>query len=100
MLLFSFWKNWVFVFGIKLFFFYNLRLAQEAEIRKLREEVAALETKVHELEKSSIILSSQLALKTQQLKLTETAKEQEITALQFQLNSEVLKYERALKVIK
>ncbi|KAG8201369.1 hypothetical protein JTE90_016845 [Oedothorax gibbosus] len=71
--------------------------AQETEIRKLREEIAALETKVQELEKTSIILSSQLALKTQQLKLTETAKEQEITALQFQLNSEVLKYERALK---
>lgn len=79
--------------------FSHFSLALKSEVLKLREERDALQKKFYELEKTSIMLSSQLALKTQQLKLSEGAKEQEIAALQFQLNSEILKYERALKVI-
>lgn len=51
-----------------------------------------------ELEKRISVLSTELEKTSQQLMLSKAAKKHEVAALNFQLNSEALKYERALKV--
>ncbi|GBM32049.1 FYVE and coiled-coil domain-containing protein 1 [Araneus ventricosus] len=66
-------------------------------IFELEEEKKLLQSRCQELEMKNAVILEKLHQKTQELQLTEAAKEQEVVALQFQLNSEVLKYERAIK---
>ncbi|XP_035227002.1 FYVE and coiled-coil domain-containing protein 1-like isoform X2 [Stegodyphus dumicola] len=67
-------------------------------IETLRDEKKILQNKVQELEKKTLIISTELDQTTHQLILSKAAKEHEVAALQFQLNTEALKYERALKL--
>lgn len=66
-------------------------------LTELKEEKRILQTRCNELELQNSVLSEKLHWVTQELQLIEAAKEREVAALQFQLNSEVLKYERAIK---
>lgn len=65
----------------------------------LQKDNKQLLSRVQELEKRILILTSELDRTTQQLVLSKTAKDHDVAALQFQLNTEALKYERALKVL-
>lgn len=64
----------------------------------LQKDNKKLLSRVQELEKRILILSSELDGTSQQLVLSKAAKDHDVAALQFQLNTEALKYERALKV--
>ncbi|GFR26553.1 FYVE and coiled-coil domain-containing protein 1, partial [Trichonephila clavata] len=66
-------------------------------LTELKEENKILQSRCNELEFQNSVLSEKLHCVTQELQLTAEAKEREVVALQFQLNSEVLKYERAIK---
>ncbi|KAF8784324.1 uncharacterized protein LOC129959536 isoform X2 [Argiope bruennichi] len=69
----------------------------EKLVIELDEEKKCLQLRCQELQMKNTVILENLNRKTQELQLTEAAKEQEIIALQFQLNSEILKYERAIK---
>ncbi|CAL1273692.1 unnamed protein product [Larinioides sclopetarius] len=66
-------------------------------ISDLKDDKRLLLSRCQELELKNAVILKKFHQKTQELRLIEAAKEQEIVALQFQLNSEVLKYERAIK---
>ncbi|GFU79005.1 FYVE and coiled-coil domain-containing protein 1 [Trichonephila clavipes] len=66
-------------------------------LTELKEEKKILQSRCNELELQNSVLSEKLHWVTKELQLTAEAKEREVVALQFQLNSEVLKYERAIK---
>ncbi|GFS55141.1 FYVE and coiled-coil domain-containing protein 1 [Trichonephila inaurata madagascariensis] len=66
-------------------------------LTEVKEEKKILQLRCNELELQNSVLSEKLHWVTQELQLTAEAKEREVVALQFQLNSEVLKYERAIK---
>lgn len=69
----------------------------EKQICTFQNEKKLLLSKIQELEKKILMKSTELDQITQQLILSRAAKEHEVAALQFQLNTEALKYERALK---
>ncbi|GIY14026.1 hypothetical protein CEXT_688992 [Caerostris extrusa] len=66
-------------------------------VSKLEEEKKMLQLKCQDLEIKIVMISDEFNQKIQELKLSEAAKKQEVVALQFQLNSEVLKYESIIK---
>lgn len=68
------------------------------QLSALEEEKRLLLNKVQELERKTLIIATELDQTTQQLILSKAAREHEVSALQFQLNTEALKYEKALKV--
>ncbi|XP_054721227.1 FYVE and coiled-coil domain-containing protein 1-like [Uloborus diversus] len=69
----------------------------QEHIISLEQEKSILQQKVEELEKKVLIISTELDNTSQQLLLIKASRENEVAALQFQLNTEALKYERALK---
>ncbi|GFU28962.1 FYVE and coiled-coil domain-containing protein 1 [Nephila pilipes] len=66
-------------------------------VAELKKEKKTLQTRCSDLELQNSVISEKLEWMTQELQLTAGAKEREVVALQFQLNSEVLKYERVIK---
>ncbi|GIY43633.1 hypothetical protein CDAR_271111 [Caerostris darwini] len=66
-------------------------------VSKLEKEKKMLQLKCQDLEIKIVMISDEFNQKIQELKLSEAAKKQEVVALQFQLNSEVLKYESIIK---